>query len=90
MGKVMLNLKSLKLNKENYYNTETEEVNMCKAVEDWAKEEQEKGRKAGKKEGEEKLSTLIKKLHKDNRMDDILKAANSVRVRRRLYQEYSI
>lgn len=90
----LLNLRSLKLNKENYYNTETEEVNMCKAMEDWAKEEQEKGRKAGKKEGkkegEEKLSTLIKKLHKDNRMDDILKAANSVRVRRRLYQEYSL
>lgn len=78
----LLNLKSLILCKEDYYNNQTEDINMCKAMEDWAKEEQEKG--------EEKLSVLIKQLHKDNRMDDILKAANSVRARRRLYQEYSI
>ncbi len=90
----LLNLKSLKISKGNYYNSETEDMNMCKAMEDWAKEEQEKGKKAGKKEGkkegEEKLSALIKRLHLDNRTDDIIKAADSVRVRRRLYREYNI
>lgn len=87
-------LKSLRISKGNYYNSETEDMNMCKAMEDWAKEEQEKGKRAGKREGkregEEKLSALIKKLHLDNRTDDIIKAASSVRVRRRLYQEYNI
>lgn len=78
----LLNLKSLMQGKKDYYNNETEDMNMCKAMEDWAKDEQEKG--------EKKLSTLIKRLHKDNRMDDILKAANSTRVRNRLYQEYGI
>lgn len=78
----LLNLKSLMISGKNYYNNETEDVNMCKAIEDWAKEEQEKG--------EEKLSTLIKRLHQDNRTDDILKAAKSVRTRRRLYQEYKL
>lgn len=90
----LLNQKTLTLKKESCYNAETEDLNMCKAMEDWAKEEREKGKKEGKKEGEkqgeEKLSALIQRLAKDNRMDDILKAANSVRVRRRLYQEYSL
>lgn len=82
----LLNQKTLTRKKESCYNAEMEDLNMCKAMEDWAKEEREKG----KKEGEEKLSALIQRLAKDNRMDDILKAANSVRVRRRLYQEYSL
>lgn len=86
----LLNQKSLDFKKENYYNAEKEEIDMCKAMEDWAKDEQEKGRKEGRKEGEEQLSSLIQRLAKDGRMDDILKAAKSVRVRRRLYQEYSI
>lgn len=82
----LLNLKSLMISGKNYYNNETEDVNMCKAIEDWAKEEQEKG----KKEGEKRLGALIERLHQDNRTDDILKAAKSVRTRYRLYQEYKL
>lgn len=86
----LLNRENLIQKKENYYNEETEDIDMCKAMDDWEKEARAKGKKEGRKEGEEKLSTLIQNLSRDNRLDDILKAASSVRARNRLYREYSL
>ena len=44
----------------------------------------------GREEGELRLSLLIKKLVKDSRMDDVLKAREDKVYRQKLYQEYHI
>ena len=44
----------------------------------------------GREEGELRLSLLIKKLVKDSRMDDVLKASEDKVYRQKLYQEYHI
>lgn len=86
----LLNRKTLLQRKEHYFNPDKEEFNMCKAMDDWEKEAIEKGEARGVKRGEAKLGALIQRLSKDNRTDDILKAASSVQVRRRLYKEYCL
>lgn len=67
---------------------------MCKAFEEWAKEEQEKGRKdgikIGEKRGEKRTSALISRLLHDGRIDDACRAADSAAVRKQLYLEYGI
>lgn len=63
---------------------------MCKAIEDMIKDGKMEGEKIGEKKGEEKLGQLISHLLRDGRTADAGKAAESVRVRRRLYKEYGI
>lgn len=79
---------------------------MCKAFEDWAKEEQEKGRKdgirigeqrgekrgekRGERRGEKRTAALISRLLRDGRIEDIRRATESAAVRKKLYLEYGI
>lgn len=94
----MLNKKTLIMNKDSSRNRKEDTVNMCKALDDLERHSKEKGiaigrelgEKRGEKRGEERLGMLITRLAQDDRMKEALSAAKSVRVRRRLYQEYGI
>ena len=71
---------------------------MCKAVEDWAREEKEKGiqigrrqgERRGEKRGEKRLLDLITVLYRDGRDSDVKLISSSMSRRRELYQEYGI
>lgn len=94
----MLNVKSLTAFKGKSRNQERRGVDMCKAFEDWAKEERmigkEQGIKVGEKRGiklgEERLGELIGRLLKEGRIEDAQKAATAPRTRKRLYQEFGM
>ncbi len=94
----LLQLQSLEKKEAGSGRRGKERINMCKAFDDWAKEEQEKGRKEGRKEGERigkaqgeiRLGMLIDRLLGEGRTADARKAATDLQVRRRLYQEYGI
>lgn len=59
---------------------------MCKAFEDWSKEE----RKKGEKNGEKKALTLMSKLIQDNRFEEARRIADNTALRKKLYLEYGI
>lgn len=63
---------------------------MCKAFEDWSKEERIKGEKIGSKRGEQKAFTLMSKLIQDNRLEEARRAADNAALRKKLYLEYGI
>ncbi|MDO4333394.1 MAG: Rpn family recombination-promoting nuclease/putative transposase [Eubacteriales bacterium] len=90
----MLHIRTLNVQKEKCRDRQAGGINMCKAFDDWAKEEREKGEKRGEKRGErqaeKRFGTLIDRLMKDGRIDDVKKAATCLSVRKRLYQEYKI
>lgn len=94
----MLNMKSLEERKESCRSQERSRINMCKAFEDWAKEERAKGKKEGKKEGieigekrgEKRLSVLIARLMEEERIEDVKRVVGSLTERRKLYQEFGI
>ncbi len=86
----ILKLDALEKKKSGCCPQKKEGFNMCKAFDDWAKEEQEKGRKEGRKEGEIRLGMLIDRLIGEGRTADARKAATDLQARRRLYQEYGI
>lgn len=99
---VMLHIRSLRFKKETYRKTKGGNLNMCKAFDDWSKEEQEKGKKEGikigekrgvkkgVKQGEERALTLVSRLIQDNRLDEARSAADSAALRKKLYLEYGI
>lgn len=90
----VLHIKALKRKKENCRNEKEGGINMCKAFDDWAKEEREKGERRGEKrgerQGEKRLGMLIDQLIRDGRIDEVRKAATCLNIRKRLYQEYGI
>lgn len=79
---VMLHIGSLKSKKEHYRKTKGGTLNMCKAFEDWSKEE--------RKKGEKKAFTLMSKLIQDNRLEEARRAADNAALRKKLYLEYGI
>lgn len=87
---VMLHIGSLKSKKEHYRKTKGGTLNMCKAFEDWSKEERIKGEKIGSKRGEQKAFTLMSKLIQDNRLEEARRAADNAALRKKLYLEYGI
>lgn len=94
---IMLHIKNLAAKKESC-REQGRRINMCKAFDDWAKEEQKKGevrgrregKKEGKKEGEKRLAALMDRLLGEGRLEDAKKAAISARTRQKLYLEYGI
>lgn len=98
----MLNMRSLVQNKEKNRNEKEKTWNMCKAFEDMVKDSREEGRKIGieegkklgqekgEKRGEKRFGALVARLIADGRLEEITKAVESVRVRKRLYREYGI
>lgn len=87
---VMLHMKSLKSKKENYRKAKRGTLNMCKAFEDWSKEERKKGKKDGMKLGEKKAFMLMSKLIQDNRFEEARRIADNTALRKKLYLEYGI
>lgn len=95
---MMTGWKELIINKEKHRNQEGGTIDMCKAVEDWAREEKEKGIKIGRrqgerrgeKRGEKRLLDLITVLYRDGRDSDVKLISSSMSRRRELYQEYGI
>lgn len=59
---------------------------MCAELEKWSLEERQEGRR----EGESRLSSLLKLLKADNRWQDLNLAIEREDVREKLYHEYHI
>lgn len=87
---VMLHIGSLKSKKKHYRKSKGGTLNMCKAFEDWSKEERIKGEKIGSKRGEQKAFTLMSKLIQDNRLEEARRVADNAALRKKLYLEYGI
>lgn len=87
----MLHVKSLAaFKKSSRISRKERSIDMCKAFDDWAKEERMIGREQGMKTGEKRLGTLIDRLIGDGRIAEARKASTTASVRRKLYQEYGI
>ncbi len=67
---------------------------MCKAMEEWAAESREEGRMIGlaegEKLGEQQLASLIGKLLKTGRQEDLQQVLVDADARKRLYREFGI
>lgn len=59
---------------------------MCREMEKWSMEERQEGRR----EGESRLTTLLKLLKADGRLQDLDLAIENEEVRKKLYLEYHI
>ncbi len=59
---------------------------MCAELEKWSLEERQEGRR----EGESRLTTLLKLLKADGRLQDLELAIDDEKAREKLYQEYHI
>ncbi|MBS6255778.1 hypothetical protein [Megasphaera massiliensis] len=75
---------------------------MCAELEKWSLEERQEGRleglqagrqeglQAGRQEGESRLTTLLKMLKADGRLQDLELAIVDEKAREKLYEEYHI
>lgn len=98
----MLQVKSLEARKESCRMREGGKINMCKAFDDWAKDERKKGKKEGRKEGEKegtkkgieigekRFGALVERLMEEGRIGDVKEAAGSLEVRQKFYREFGI
>lgn len=94
----MVGLKKLERRKEEFKNDREETYDMCIAFDEMLRDSKEEGKrigerageKRGEKRGEARLGALISRLDQEGRNSEIIRAAQSVRVRNRLYREYGI
>lgn len=63
---------------------------MCREMEKWSMEERQEGCQEGRREGESRLTTLLKLLKADGRLQDLDLAIENEEVRKKLYLEYHI
>lgn len=77
---------SRKLKKYKMEQSEGGVVDMCKAFDEWM----EDCRDEGAKKGESRLALLIQKLAEEDRIPDILRAAEDAALRKRLYKKYGL
>lgn len=63
---------------------------MCREMEKWSMEERQEGLQEGRREGESRLTTLLKLLKVDGRLQDLDLAIENEEVRKKLYLEYHI
>lgn len=99
---VMVGLKKLEGRKEEFKNEQRGTYDMCIAFEEMLKDSREEGKRIGEREGEKRgerkgekrgearLCALISRLNQEGRNSEIIRAAQSVRIRNRLYREYGI
>ena len=85
-----------------YKNNPEEVAVMCVELEKWSLEERQEGRQeglqegrkeglqAGRQEGESRLTTLLRLLKADGRLQDLELAIDDEKTREKLYQEYHI
>jgi len=87
-------LEPLKETVHRYKNNPEEVAVMCAELEKWSLEERQEGRQeglqAGRQEGESRLTTLLKMLKADGRLQDLELAIDDEKTREKLYQEYHI
>lgn len=79
-------LEPLKETVHRYKNNPEEVAVMCAELEKWSLEERQEGRQ----EGESRLTTLLKLLKADGRLQDLELAIDDEKTREKLYQEYHI
>ena len=94
MGKLMNDFRSenvedmlldpLKETVHRYKNNPEEVAVMCAELEKWSLEERQEGRQ----EGESRLTTLLRLLKADDRLQDLELAIDDEKAREKLYQEY--
>lgn len=77
---------SRKLRKYMSDNLEGGIMDMCKAFDEWMDD----CREEGIKKGESRFALLIQKLAEENRMSEILRAAENAALRKRLYKKYGL
>lgn len=82
----MMGLKKIAGKKEACRNEGKETYDMCVAFDEMMRD----SKMQGEKKGEARLSSLISRLYQEDRAADVLKAAQSVRFRNKLYREYGI
>ena len=87
-------LEPLKETVHRYKNNPEEVAVMCAELEKWSLEERQEGRQeglqAGRQEGESRLTTLLRLLKADGRLQDLELAIDDEKAREKLYQEYHI
>ena len=87
-------LEPLKETVHRYKNNPEEVAVMCAELEKWSLEERQEGRQeglqAGRREGESRLTTLLRLLKADGRLQDMELAIDDEKTREKLYQEYHI
>ena len=91
-------LEPLKETVYRYKNNPEEMTVMCAELEKWSLEERQAGRQAGlqagrqegRQEGENRLTTLLKLLKADDRLQDLELAIDDEKTREKFYQEYRI
>ena len=81
---------SRKLRKYMSDNLEGGIVDMCKAFDEWMDDCRAEGQSIGIKKGETRFALLIQKLAEENRMSEILRAAENAALRKRLYKKYGL
>lgn len=64
--------------------------NMCEAIEEMIKDGREAGREVGRQEGQNRINQLIILLSKENRGEDIIKAAKDREYQERLFKEFNL
>ena len=64
--------------------------NMCEAIEEMIKEGREAGREVGRQEGQNRINQLIILLSKENRGEDIIKAAKDREYQEQLFKEFNL
>ncbi len=95
-------LEPLKETVHSYKNNPEEVAVMCAELEKWSLEERQEGRQeglqegrkeglqAGRQEGESRLTTLLKMLKADGRLQNLELAIDDEKAREKLYEEYHI
>ena len=64
--------------------------NMCEAIEEMIKDGREAGREVGRQEGQNRINQLIILLSKENRGEDIIKAAEDREYQEQLFKEFNL
>lgn len=64
--------------------------NMCEAIEEMIKDGREAGREVGRQEGQNRINQLIILLSKENRGEDIVKAAEDREYQEQLLKEFNL
>ena len=64
--------------------------NMCEAIEEMIKDGREAGREVGRQEGQNRINQLIILLSKENRGEDIIKAAKDREYQEQLFKECNL
>ena len=64
--------------------------NMCEAIEEMIKDGREAGREVGRQEGQNRINQLFILLSKENRGEDIIKAAKDREYQEQLFKEFNL